>query len=299
MEDFFFSVDKECAEAQYNNAVEFFELIKIFGGKFMMNFDDIEKLFEGVLAGLKARKEIEPLREKNSELENKVSELEVELQEKNFNAEKLFAELAEVKKNLADLQNKFDNAEKNFEEREKNLRTKFENEIADLKKNLADKDKNISNLQEKLSDAEETAKFYSESYSELDEVYKLYLTLDNDTRYNLAGIFGDGETAAGFFSGAVQENHLAQFWDYVSRHLDTPESEILCRLFDFCFDTLNKGSREPIYSRLNVACGNNYDDDSMQRTQNSPQFGTVKKILLQGFKYRVGNTVKPSVVELI
>lgn len=227
-----------------------------------MNLDDLENLLEGVLAALKARKEIEPLRKENFKLRQKLETVE-----------NSFEKLSEEKNSL----------QKNFDSL-KNLR--------------ADYDKKISELQKNLSAAENEANYYRENFRESDEIYKIYLTLDDDTKFDLAGVLGEGKNVTGFFSGAVQESHLAPFWDYVSRHFEDKNFDKLCKLFDFCFEMFNQGFREPPFIRLNVEPGNSFDDEIMRRTPYSSQMGNVKKIFLQGYKYRVGNLVKPSVVEI-
>ena len=213
-----------------------------------MNFDDVELLLEGVLEGLKARKEIEPLKER-------------------------LAELEEENKRLAPLAKKRD----------------------DFKQLLDAANEKLAELDKARLIAEGTANFYRDSYSELDEAYKTYLALDEATRYDLSGIFGAGETATGFFSGAVQEAHLAPFWDYVSRRTDNDK---LSHLFDFCFDVVNLGFREAPYVRLHVDSGDFFDNDTMRRTSQSMQRGKVVRVILQGYRYSGGNVVKKTIVEL-
>ena len=264
-----------------------------------MDFDDVEHLLEGVLAGLKARKEIEPLRKKNSELEGKITAL---IDDKKILTQQV-DELAE----------KFDAAQKDFNQREEELRGQLDRQRDDFNHQLDAAQKDFNQREEELRGqldaankkffaadkareiAERTAKFYRDTYSELDAAYKIYLTLDEATRFDLAGIFGAGDTATGFFSGAVQQEHLAPFWDYVSRHSD---DENLSRLFDFCFEMVNRGFREPPFVRLTVATGNYFDTDIMRRTSQSRQRGEVVRVILQGYSYSGGNVIKKSVVEL-
>ena len=311
-----------------------------------MNFDDVEHLIEGVLVGLRARKEIEPLRKKNAELEGKITAL---IDEKNFltqQIDSLTNDCDELKRDKENLRGQLDNqreefnrqlaaAEDDFNRREENLRGQLDNQREEFNRQLAaaedDFNRREENLRGELDNqreefnrqlaaaeddfnrqlvaankklaaaekareiAEGTAKFYRETYGELDAAYKIYSTLDAATRFDLAGIFGAGDTAAGFFSGAVQQEHLAPFWDYVSRHSD---NEALNRLFDFCFEVVNRGFREPPYTRLDVAADNYFDSDFMRRTSQSRQQGRVARVILQGYTYSGGNVIKKSVVEL-
>lgn len=272
-----------------------------------MNLDDLENLLEGVLAALKARKEIEPLRKENSELRQKLETVENDckkLSEEKNSLQKNFDDLQNdlrefepLRKKNSELLKKLETVENNFEklsEEKKSLQQRFDN----LRNENSNLKSQFERLQKNLSTAESEANYYRENFSDLDEIYKIYLTLDDDTKFDLAGVLGEGENVTGFFSGAVQESHLAPFWDYVSRHFEDKNFDKLCKLFDFCFEMFNQGFREPPFIRLNVEQGNSFDDEIMRRTPYSPQIGSVKKIFLQGYKYRVGNVVKPSVVEI-
>ena len=193
-----------------------------------MNFDDVEHLIEGVLVGLRARKEIEPLRKKNAELEGKITAL---IDEKNFltqQIDSLTNDCDELKRDKENLRGQLDNqreefnrqlaaAEEDFNRREENLRGELDNQREEFNRQLAaaedDFNRQLVAANKKLAAAEKareiaerTAKFYRETYGELDAAYKIYSTLDEATRFDLAGIFGAGDTAAGFFSGAVQQD---------------------------------------------------------------------------------------------
>lgn len=264
-----------------------------------MNFDDVELLLEGVLEGLKARKEIEPL-------QRKLAELEAENKR-----------LAPLAKERDDFKQKLDKAAEDFAKRQEELREEFGRELDKARQRILDMQDDFNSREKDLRDdfkrqlnaanekiaeldkarliAEGTANFYRDSYSELDAAYKIYLALDEATRTDLIGIFGTGDTATGFFSGAVQEAHLAPFWDYVSRRTD---NDNLRRLFDFCFDVVNLGFREAPYVRLQVDSGDFFDNDTMRRTSQSMQRGKVVRVVLQGYRYSGGNVVKKTIVEL-
>lgn len=281
-----------------------------------MNFDDVEHFLEGILAGLKARKEIEPLREKVSELEGKITSLVGERDNLAAENKSLLQQVDRLTDERNDFENQLETAQNDFNRREENLREEFNREfdkgkqrILDMQEDFREKlaeqsddfNRQLAELQAELNAAdkarraaETTAKFYRETYSELDDAYKIYSTLDNDTRFELAGIFGAGDNAAGFFSGAIQESHLASFWDYVSRH---PEDNLV-RLFDFCFEMVNRGFREPPYARLDIEVDDYFDADLMRRTSQSRQMGKVSRVALQGYRYLQGSVVKKSVVEL-
>lgn len=264
-----------------------------------MNFDDVEHFLEGILAGLKARKEIAPLQEKISKLIDERERLAADKISLNRQVETLTNQRDNFKRQLAETQ-------ENFNRREEELRTAFNRELDKAKQRILDMQDDFRQESDDLKAdlkaanearqiAEDTANFYRKTYGELDAAYKIYSTLDEATRFDLAGIFGAGDTVAGFFSGAVQQEHLAPFWDYVSRHSD---KENLVRLFNFCFETFNRGFREPPYTRLAVEPDNFFDADFMRRTSQSRQMGKVSRVVLQGYCYSGGNVVKKSIVEL-
>ena len=235
-----------------------------------MDFNDVKLLLEGLLDGLKAREEIEPLRKRLADLEAENKRL------------------APLAKELDDLERQLDKAAEDFAKREEELR-------GDFKRQLDEAKENISKLDKEWQIADGTANYYRKNYSELDAAYKIYLALDEATRSDLIGIFGAGETATGFFSGAIQEAHLAPFWDYVSRRTDNDK---LRQLFDFCFKSVNLGFREAPYVRLQVEHGNYFDSDTMRRTSQSSQLGKVVRVTFQGYRYSGGNVVKKTIVEL-
>ncbi|MBQ7706016.1 MAG: hypothetical protein IJT73_11445 [Selenomonadaceae bacterium] len=143
--------------------------------------------------------------------------------------------------------------------------------------------------------------YYRKSFAEIDSVYKKYLSLTEEIRYRLAGIFGDGDTVQGFLFGAANEKHLNDFWEYLrysinDGRLSPDEIEKLSAIFDFCFDALNKSSREPIFVRLETEIDSRFDNSRMTRTSDSRQLGKVKKILLEGYTNRVGKIIQPSLV---
>ena len=260
-----------------------------------MWIDKFEELLEGILEGLKARKNIQPLNEENKKLREENSNLQRELDAANSTVKNLRGDIENISSERDGFKHQLENLRDEFDVQEKNLRVEFQRELDDANKNFDDTNKKISELQREIDKANYTVNFYRKSYSELDKIYKLYLTLDEDTRYNLAGIFGAGSTATGFLSGAVQESHIDSLWDYIARHND----ETLQKIFDFAFEMYNKGFRDAPYTRLEISQGDYYDDEFMRRTPSSPQLGKVNRVLFQGYKYSSGNVIKPSIVELV
>ena len=294
----------------------------------MFTLDDVENFLEDVLAALKARKKVPAL---EAEVKTLRDELAAARVTQDFSAEldKLRAEKISLENQNTQLIIQRDNSRRELNAANdkistlesandtlsaeltetKNQRDNFRSELDTTKTQCNNLSKKYSELKihtDELRDErsklrseniqlENTANYYRENYSELDAAYKIYLALDGGTRYDLAGIFGSGDSPAGFFSGAVQENHLAPFWDYVSRRTDNAQ---LQQLFDFCFDALNRGFREPPFTRLSTAAGFDFDEDFMSKTSYSAQLGRVAKVFFQGYRYSAGAVVKKSIVEL-
>ena len=151
----------------------------------------------------------------------------------------------------------------------------------------------LEDVSAKLSEAEENLRgfaklsaecdYYRDAYEDLDAAYKNYLSLDENIRYQLAGIFGDAQTVQGFLIGAANEKHIHDFWDYLryslnNKRLCADDAKILTGLFDFCFDA------------------SRFDSMTMTRTSNSRQLGSVQNVLLEGYADRHGNIIRTSLV---
>ena len=212
-----------------------------------------------------------------------------------FEVQKLFFNLDNYvsKNDFEDLQKKYSNAK---------------NEIDELKSQLQDKENELTAANEKISALSESLKeknnqleHYAENYSELETAYNSYKQLPDNTKFALEGIFGEGNSPTGFLSGAIQEKNLNALFDYTATEIndgaDQAKIENLCSLFDFSFSAINSGRREKLFERLETYVGADFDGETMRKTSDSAQSGTIKNVLLSGYKYcRTGKIVKPSLV---
>lgn len=179
-----------------------------------------------------------------------------------------------------------------------------ENLVSDkdsLQRKLADTEKKLKKCEDVAELYREKVDYYKNNYASLDEAYKKYLDLDENMRHQLAGIFGKGDTVQGFFCGAVHEAHLKSFWEFICHGInnhrwDENIENNLKGLFDFAFDAVSRGGREPAFLRIETQKGVNFDMSTMQRTSDSRQLGRVQKVLLEGYKNRVGTVIVPSLV---
>lgn len=189
-------------------------------------------------------------------------------------------------------------------ERERTLSRNIDSlqiELVTSTRRLEAAEKNCRDLERSLEKISAEYDYYREAYAELDAAYKNYLSLNEKIRYQLEGIFGDAQTVQGFLIGAANEKHINDFWDYLryslnDNRLSADDAKILTGLFDFCFDALNRSSREPIFSRLHTERGSRFNSLTMTRTSNSRQLGRVQSVLLEGYADRVGNIIRTSLV---
>lgn len=252
--------------------------------KILFNLDDcIPKLeLDAAQENLcQAENQIEWLKKNKTRLENEISNKT--------------SEITDLLRQHTDLKNKVDNQRDELERKQNSLQ-KAQEKISQLGIELAEKN---SQLDEK---AKQLAEF-AEKYFELEQAFTAYKNLSDETKFALEGIFGEGNSPTNFLAGALQEGHLESLFDYVATTLNSGnnprEIEILLKLFDFCFEATNSGHRDKIYSRLDVTAGDDFASAEMRKTSNSPQSGTVQKILLVGYKYiRTNKVIRPSLVVL-
>lgn len=225
------------------------------------------------------------LREHRFELRNMLLNLDEYVKKEEYDA--LLQEKEKADENYGHLTNERDNLKEDKKQLEQ------DNEF--LKNQMAD-------LPEKLDKTEKELNRFENEYGQLDEAYRLYQSLGK-YRFQMEGIFGDGGSAASFFCGALQKEHLDAFWDMImhlinNRQATEDEISTFKALFDFCFDTVNRSGREPIYQRLAPVAGNRFNGETMCRTSSSKQIGYISRVLLPGYEYMRGNVVKPSLVEV-
>jgi len=252
--------------------------------KILFNLDDcIPKLeLDAAQENLcQAENQIEWLKKNKTRLENEI-----------YNKT---SEITDLLRQHTDLKNKVDNQRDELERRQISLQ-KAQEKISQLGIELAEKN---SQLDEKSNQLAE----FAEKYFELEQAFTAYKNLSDETKFALEGIFGEGNSPTNFLAGALQEGHLESLFDYVATTLNSgnnpSEIEILLKLFNFCFEATNSGRRDKIYSRLDVTAGDDFASAEMRKTSNSPQSGTVQKILLVGYKYiRTNKVIRPSLVVL-
>lgn len=256
---------------------------------------------------------IDDLHEEKNDLEHKKEILEVELEKNKEKIYKLKEDFDksmeyECKKNdalkislnkceerLSKINKENDILKVKLIKYETNL-DRANNAINDIKNEAR---KMIDSMKEKVKEAQqqkEILDYFSNGYGEIDSMFKTYQQLNEDIRDELQGIFGNADTPVMFFCNALQENHLDNFWDYISNKINSGKidrniEKSLCKLFDFCFDMVNNSQQKPLYKRLQVQKGFDFDNTYMIKTADSSQLGNVKEVKLAGYVYTLSNKI--------
>lgn len=274
--------------------------------------------------GFKSDEEYQNLQVQFEEVNDKNKDLQTDI-------EKLHSENDGLKQKQEVLQNNLDTADKKQKELEQKNRDlvaekeKINGEKEETEKKLAECEKNLNNANQTIIDIKNEAgrvidsmkqeieeahkqkkvlDYFTAGYGKIDGMYKMYQKLNKDIRGELLGIFGSADTPIQFFCGALQENHLDNFWDYIcnkinNEKIDENTEKMLSKLFDFCFDMVNISQQKPMYKRLEVQTGFDFDSNYMIKTSDSSQLGNIKEVKLAGYVYASSNkVVKRSLVQV-
>ena len=238
---------------------------------------------------------IENLQDENSGLKQKQEVLQNNLEAVNNKQKELEQKNRDLVAEKDGIKAEKEKTEKKLAECEKNL-NKANKSIVDIKNKAGEV---IDSMKREIDEARkqrETLDYFTAGYGEIDRMYKMYQQLGEDIRGELAGIFGSADTPIQFFCGALQENHLDNFWDYIcnkinSGRIDNDTEGMLNCLFDFCFDMVNSSQSKPMYKRLQVQAGFDFDNNYMIKTSDSSQLGVIKEVKLAGYVYASSNKI--------
>ena len=257
------------------------------------------------LDGFKSEDEYKNLQARYDELNDKIENLQTSIGALN-DEKNAFKQKSEFLQNEVEKENKKRNeqiwendrlvAENNEIRTEKE---ELEKKLAECEKNLNKANGIIDSMQQEIEEAQKEKsrlEYFSNGYGEIDSMYEIYQKLNEDIRDELQGIFGNADTPVMFFCNALQENHLDNFWDYISNKINSGKidrniEKSLCKLFDFCFDMVNNSQQKPLYKRLQVQKGFDFDNTYMIKTTDSSQLGNVKEVKLAGYVYTLSNKI--------
>lgn len=268
----------------------------------MLNLDGFKsdeeyKILQSQCIQIKGEKEnlqdnINELNKEKFDLEQKQKSLEENLEIVNEEKCKLEQKNDDLIVDNTKLRDKKEQVEKKLNECEKNL-NKANGIIDSMQQEIEEAQKEKSRLE-----------YFSNGYGEIDSMFKTYQQLNEDIRDELQGIFGNADTPVMFFCNALQENHLDNFWEYICSKINSGKINrdmegMLNALFDFCFDMVNISQPKPMYKRLQVQAGFDFDNSYMIKTSDSSQLGIIKEVKLAGYVYALSNkVVKRSLVRV-
>ena len=258
------------------------------------NLFEIKKLFFN-LDDCVSKNDFDKLQENFSVAQTEISNLQGHKTRLENEVANKTSEITDLLRQNADMRTKIENQREELQRRENSL-SQAKEKISELIQQLEEK---------KLQLEEKTAqlKKYAENYSELETAYNSYKKLSDRTKFALEGIFGAESSPTTFLAGALQEKNLDALFDYTATEInngtDSAEVEILRGLFDFAFAAINSARREEIFARLEISEGDDFDGEIMRKTSASSQSGSVKNILLVGYKYIQTNKIAKKSLVLI
>lgn len=260
-------------------------------------YDELNDKIENLQTSIGAlNDEKNAFKQKNGFLQSEVEAANKKRNEQIRENDRLVAENNEIRTEKEELEKKLAECEKNLNKANKS--------IVDIKNKAGEV---IDSMKREIDEARkqrETLDYFTAGYGEINRIYKIYQQLGEDIRGELAGIFGSADTPIQFFCSALQENHLDNFWEYIcskinSGKIDKNTEDMLNNLFDFCFDMVNTSQSKPMYKRLQVQAGFDFDNSYMIKTSDSSQLGRIKEVKLAGYVYASSNkTVKRSLVKV-
>lgn len=228
---------------------------------------------------------------KDSKKEQKMNQALIELIDERIasyiheHADEIRAFLGESKSSISDedywaLQKKCQGWQSKYEDIQKRLQQQcqeWQSKCDKFKNQLQGKNDELQHANEKLSALEAQV----EPYQQLESAYQKYLCLPEMLRVQLQGIFGQGRTALAFYKEVVQPKRIKSFYDYLAQRMNNMQDDenlsILKELLDFCID-------ETSYERIPIEIGTAFDSQQMQLAAGSLQLGTVKRVLLDGYR---------------
>lgn len=221
-----------------------------------------------------------------TKVESKFPDLEKRLKEKELQLGNLQGDLTKKDAELANIKNQLEELKGTLNEKE--------TELSSNKKLLTDYQREVKTLTAengRLTQAFSCVKNY-------EKIYEEYLTLPDELRESLAGIFCCRTVWTFLFSG-IQEEGLFEFWDFCMRDFKRGKylehREILCRIFDTLFDIFC--SFNDNYKRQMPDTGEEFDSSLYANTSSSDAVGNIQETLLQGILYAKNDKVfKKSIV---
>lgn len=171
------------------------------------------------------------------------------------------------------------------------------NDISKTNEELEDK---IITKNEQNEDIQNQLNFYKQSFEEEIIIYEKFISLRNETKDSLSGIF-KGDDISGFISCGVQEKNIQNLWEYIKAEIledKNSDIETLIEIFYFFFTRYKMAY--PMYELLNTKQNDNFDTQlHIKHNTSNSSSGVISKVYLQGYKnIKTEKTIKQSVVKI-
>lgn len=235
---------------------------------------------------LKKDEEINTLKSEKKSIEYNFYKLQTE----NKNLSATNDKLKDVIKKLED------EIEINSERHRKEVfkRQELDLQVRDLNEKNKEKDEIISSQKNEINTL-------NSQFSSIKKSYDLFLSLQNDIRYDIASIL-KGEEIENFVYAGVQYKNIEAIWEYAKNRSVNGQIDDLDKLQNIIanfLDAYNMIYNEPIYKIQDVGIGDEFDEEKFIRGYNSKISGMISEINLLGYVNVItGKTVKKSVVRV-
>ncbi len=191
----------------------------------------------------------------------------------------------DIEKEIRKIFNPINNSNlENFNQNQETTQNlKLENE--ELKDKLDNQLILIKKLENEILSKKDDIEILKNRFPKIDEVYKRYTGLSENTKKSLMGIF-KGDTIDRFIFCGVQHENIENLWDYINRELIEGKMEDIDSLkiiFDYFFDAHNLIYESKLYIKQEVAVNDRFDDDLHTRISEGNVKGNITEVLFKGY----------------
>lgn len=230
-----------------------------------------------------------------------ISELKLQLSQTNDKLEqyKSFYNQASLKLREYDaLNNKVNSLEekdrKNIAviQENKSYIEKLETEISSLRNDIAESNEKLNEAQNKIDNLKG-------QFEVPLKYFELYKEISYSVRDGLENVISD-DNVISFIISCSSESNLSSIWEYLKELSNNENDDFknLSAIFDYFFDKYNESLPDPKYVRDDVEIGDDMDEEDYDRSFDSSTSGTIKKVVLLGYKScNTGKIIHKSIVK--
>ncbi len=203
-----------------------------------------------------------------------------------------------LRKELAETKNDFKRKAGDLE-REQQLRLQLEEQSRAHLKELGLLQEKIQKLEDKCREMQVGRDALQERTAELERMiqpfqaaFEQYKALSPKTRELLRGIFPREDIWDFVFCG-TREDNLASLWNFCADAIKNGGDDFkeLSELFDFFLQWNHRQYGKPKYKRLDLAEGEEFNENTAQRDRESVPQGKINSVLFQGYAFAANNKV--------